>query len=622
MEEIAQIDKGTMKRVLGVGDLFAVGYGDLGSSIYYALGITAMFALGATPIALLLAGFVFACTALTYAELSSMMRTAGGSASYSRKAFNDLVSFIAGWGLLLDFIVTIAISSFSVAPYLAFFFESLRHTEAQIISAVCVIVALYFINLRGAQHSTRMSWILSSLTLLTQLLVIAFGAVYLLNYNVIEHLKIGVAGSKFSPSWPDFWRGCAMAMVAYTGIESMAQLGGEAKRPAKTVPRAIMWAMVMLLIVYIGISSIALAAVSPQVLSTTYLQNPVAGIVSALPFGGKILGAWVGILAAVLLFVAANAGLIGSSRLAFNMGEFYQIPRFLYKLHPRFKTPYISLAVFGVLAICIILWSRGKLAFLADLYNFGAMLAFFSAHLSLIMLRIKKPDAKRGFKIPFNIKIRGYSIPISAIIGCIVTFLVWCLVIIQKPEGRYLGLAWIAAGLFMYFSYRKKHKITPTGSLKIDKIKVPEFKPTTYKHLLVPTRAGMKTRTLQMACEIARMHKADITAVNIIEVPFSMPLFDTHPKKPRDSERVLKEAEAMAREFHVPIQLKMVHARTVSKAIGELLESGQYDLLVMGAQIKNGATHSVGAVTDEIIRSSECPVWVCFSQIEEKVPVK
>lgn len=619
MEEITQIDKGTMKRVLGVGDLFAVGYGDLGSSIYYALGITAMFALGATPIALLLAGFVFACTALTYAELSSMMRAGGGSATYSRKAFNDLISFIAGWGLLLDFIVTIAISAFSVAPYLAFFFESLRHVESQIISAVVVIVALYFINLRGTQHSTRMSWVLSGATLITQLVVIALGAVFLLNYDVIAHLKIGVANSAFSPSWPDFWRGCAMAMVAYTGIESMAQLGGEAKRPAKTVPRAIMLAMFTLLIVYIGISSVALAAVSPEALSTTYLQNPVAGIVSALPFGQKFLGAWVGILAAVILFVAANAGLIGSSRLAFNMGEFYQIPRFLYKLHPRFKTPYVSLAVFGILAICIILWSRGQLAFLADLYNFGAMLAFFSAHLSLIMLRIKKPDAKRGFKIPFNIRIKGYSIPISAIIGCVVCFLVWCLVIIQKPEGRYLGLAWIAAGLVMYFSYRKKHKIDPTGSLRIEKIKVPEFKPTAYKHILVPTRAGMKTRTLQMACEIARTHKADITAVNIVQVPFSMPLFDeAHQKKSRESERILKEAEAMAREFHVPIQLKLVHARTVSKAINELLEAGEFDLLVMGAQVKNGATHSIGAVTDEIIRGSDCPVWVCFSQLSNE----
>jgi APA family basic amino acid/polyamine antiporter len=110
-DKIAQVDRGTMRRSLGVLDLFAVGYGDLGSSIYYALGITTLFALGATPIALMIAGFVFMCTALTYAEMSSILPEAGGSASFSRKNFNDLISFIAGWGLMLDYIVTISISA-------------------------------------------------------------------------------------------------------------------------------------------------------------------------------------------------------------------------------------------------------------------------------------------------------------------------------------------------------------------------------------------------------------------------------------------------------------------------------------------------------------------------------
>src|SRR3990172_5826841 len=87
---VAQLKKGTLKRVLGVSDIFAVGYGDLGSSIYYALGITALFSLGAAPISLLLAGIVFACTALTYAELSSMNTGGSGSTGFTRKAFNDL----------------------------------------------------------------------------------------------------------------------------------------------------------------------------------------------------------------------------------------------------------------------------------------------------------------------------------------------------------------------------------------------------------------------------------------------------------------------------------------------------------------------------------------------------
>ena len=129
VSNIPQIDKGTLKRVLGVFDLFAIGYGDLGSSIYYALGVTALFALGATPIAMILAGIVFICTALSYAEMSAAFHESGGSASYARHAFNDLVSFIAGWGLLLDYIVTIAISAFTVGPYLMTFFPALKQAD-------------------------------------------------------------------------------------------------------------------------------------------------------------------------------------------------------------------------------------------------------------------------------------------------------------------------------------------------------------------------------------------------------------------------------------------------------------------------------------------------------------
>lgn len=603
-----------MKKILGVGDLFAVGYGDLGSSIYYALGITALFALGATPIALALAGLVFACTALTYAEMSSMMKDSGGSATYSRHAFNDLISFIAGWGLLLDYIVTIAISSYSVAPYLAYFFKALHVNNTKIVFAILVVASLFVINFFGTKHSTRISWFLTMLTVVTQATIVIIGSVYLVKLpELFKHMRIGV-DSSWSPTWPQFFKGVAMAMVAYTGIESMAQLSSEAKNPAKTVPRAIMYAMGTLLFVYLGISVVSLAAISPQELSTKYLEDPIAGIVSVLPFGGQALGAWVGLLAAVILFVAANAGLIGASRLCFNMGENYQIPRFVYKLHKKHKTPYVALGIFACLAGLIIFWSRGKLAFLADLYNFGAMLAFFSAHLSLLMLRFRQKDAIRPFRVPFNIRIKGYSFPISAILGCIVTFAVWVLVVVTKPDGRWLGLAWIGLGLVMYFSYRKKHKIAPAGKLQIEKIKIPDFKTLSIRKILVPTRGGTETETVQIACEIAKAHGADVTAINIIEVPFSMPLDLPLSQRSGIADSILKRADAISREYHIKMELKVMQSRSIHKSITEMLRNEEFDLLVLGAELPthSGATvKGFGVLTEKILRESPCRVWVC-----------
>ena len=615
---VAQLKRGTLKRVLGVFDLFAIGYGDLGSSIYYALGITALFALGATPIALGLAGVVFICTALTYAEMTSAFHESGGSASFARHAFNDLISFIAGWGLLLDYIVTIAISAFAVGPYLGYFFADLQKTPVQITFTMALIAILYFMNVVGVKQSTRVSLVLTVFTVLVQAVIIAIGLSTLLDLNyVAEHIRINVPNASWSPTWPEFFKGTAMAMVAYTGIESIAQLAAEAQRPARTVPRAVVLTMGILLVIYLGISVVALSAVTPHDLGTKYVLNPVAAIVDALPYGKWILSPVIAIIAAIVLGVAANAGLMGASRLTFNMGEYYQLPRFFYTMHPRFRTPVVSLAFFAILAGFVVLASRGSMDFLADLYNFGAMLAFLSAHLSLIVLRIKRPDMHRPFRAPLNIPFGKYSIPLTAIIGAIATFSVWCLVVITKPQGRYLGLAWMTFGLVMYFYYRKRSKLKAMGNISIQQIDIPDFRAMKVQRILVPTRGGNETETVQMACEIAKFHKAKVTALQVIEIPASLPLEINAPHRNALAEAILKRAEAIARELDVEIELSMVRSRSVSETILEIAAKGKYDLLVLGAlrSVRDPKTKGMGPVADKILRKAPCRVWICAGKV-------
>lgn len=618
---VAQLKRGTLKRVLGVFDLFAIGYGDLGSSIYYALGVTALFALGSTPIALGLAGVVFICTALTYAEMTSAFHESGGSASFSRHAFNDLISFIAGWGLLLDYIVTIAISAFAVGPYLGYFFGDLHKTPVQITFTLALIAILYFMNVVGVKQSTRISLVLTIFTVLVQAVIIAIGLSSLLDLSYIaDHIRVNVPNVDWSPTWPEFFKGTAMAMVAYTGIESIAQLAAEAQRPVRTVPRAVVLTMGVLLVMYLGISVVALSAVSPHDLGTKYLLDPVAAIVNALPFGKWILSPAIAILAAVVLGVAANAGLMGASRLSFNMGEYYQLPRFFYTIHPRFRTPIVSLAFFAILAGLVVVASRGNMDFLADLYNFGAMLAFLSAHLSLIVLRVKRPDMKRPFRAPLNIPFGKHSIPLTAIIGALATASVWCLVVITKPEGRYLGFAWMTFGLIMYFHYRKTSRIKAMGRVSIEQIEIPHFERMKVQKILVPTRGGMQTETVQMACEIAKLHRAKITALQVIEIPASLPLDISTPHRNALAEAVLKQAEAIAREMGVPIELSIVRSRSIPETVLEIAEKGQYDLLVLGAikSVREPKSKGLGLIAEKIMRKAPCRVWVCASQSDGK----
>jgi APA family basic amino acid/polyamine antiporter len=613
---IFHLEKKSLKRVLGAAQLFAVGYGDVGSSIYYTLGLTALYALGATPIALAIAGFIFMCTALTYAEMATTFPEPGGSATFSRYAFNDLISFIAGWGLLLDYILTIAISAFAIPPYLQYLIPFPGSTTVHISITIAIITVLYFINVIGVHHSGRLSLILAVITILSQAFLILAAALTIMNLPfIISHLRINVMGVNWSPDWWEFLKGTAMAMVAYTGIESITQLAAEAKKPSVTIPKSIKWAIFTLVLLYFGVSVVGLSVISPQELGTTYIDDPVAGIVAHFPFGGKWLAPWFGLIAAVILLIAANAGLIGCSRLAFSMGEYYQVPHVFYKMHARFRTPYISLAAFSFIACFIVILSKGRMLFLADLYNFGAQIAFFFAHLSLLVLRWKKPLMERPFRAPLNIPLgKGRSFPLTALIGALATFLVWLMVIVTKPEGRNLGFIWLFLGTVMYFYYRRKKQITVTGSLSIEKIKIPKYNPMHVKHILVSTRSLESTETLQTACELAKNFGATLSAVHVIEIPPSLPMHAQITKREELGEMALKRAEAVAREYNLGINLHLVRARRFEDAILDLLASGGFDMVVVGAR-KEDMKHRESFVSDlqKLLKDAPCRVLFCKS---------
>lgn len=614
-DKIARFEKDGLLRRLGVADLFAISYGDLGSSIFYALGITAFFALGAAPISLLLAGVVFICTCLTYAEMTAALKGTGGSANFARVAFNDLISFTAGWGLLLDFIVTIAISIFSISSYLTFLYAGLAATSMQIGFSIGLIGILFVMNFFGSHQSSRISIYLTGFALFTQGVILVIGLFSGLDIvEVFSHMKINV-GQIWSPSWGDFWKGTAMAMVAYTGIETIAALGGEAKNPVKTLPKAIMTVMAVLVFTYMAIAIVGLGLLTPQQLGGEYLNNPIAGIVAHLPFGSRLLGPWVGILAAALLFVAGNAGLLGASRLAFNMGEFYQLPAFFSRINKRYRTPTLSLAIFALFASLVILASRGNLHFLADLYNFGAMLAFFSAHVSLIALRIKQPDLERPFRAPLNIRIsKTVTIPLTAVIGALATLGVWILVVITKPGGRYLGICWMLLGIGMYLIYRRKKKMAPTGQVQIEKINISQYKPFEPKNILVPTKIGNHTETVQFACEIAKLHQAKLTAIYLIRVPYSLPLEAPLPYREVVAESILQRAEAIGNEFGVDIETKVLRCRQFDVSILQYIDLQKFDLVVLSSRkTEEKPDAGLDAATERILKQSPCRVFITSS---------
>lgn len=621
MNKIVHLAKKNFRRVIGSGELFAIGYGDVGSSIYYTLGATALYALGATPIALLLAGIAFICTALTYAELASTYPESGGSATYTRYAFNDLVSFIAGWGLLLDYVLTLAISVFTIPPYLKHIFrlfgwEAYLSGEMHFAAVVVIIAFLFIINFIGVRSSTRISLLLAIFTLVTQAGIVLMGTLLVLNIPyVIEHMSINVPGANWSPDWMQFLKGLAMAMVAYTGIEAISQLARETKNPGVSIPRAIKWTVACVIFLYVGLSFVGLSIVSPHELGTKYIDDAISGIAVNFPVGGEILGPWVGLTAAIILLICANAGLIGCSRLIFTMSSFYQVPKIFYKLHPRFRTPHTALLVFCLIAILVVLWSRNQMLLLADLYNFGAQIAFFSAHASLIVLRWKNPSIARPYKAPFNIPLgKNRSVPLTAVFGFLVSFAVWLLVIVTKPEGRVAGLCWMGIGLLIYAIYRRKEKLSIAGSIEFEEIKIPEYKHMKVKDVLVTVGAKGNVDALQMAMEIAQFHKAKITALHVVEIPDSVPFNIELVDLELAGQVALKRAQAIAREFHKEIHLLLVRARSLEEALFDLTKTKDYDLVVVGLDKKDFIrSGGLSSQAKKFLSQAPCRVVFCKS---------
>jgi len=481
-----RIFKSHLRRVLGVSGLFSSGYGDVGSSIYYGLGLIATVALGASPIVLAIAGIIYVFNALSYAEGGAMLPEAGGSASFARHGFNNLIGFIAGWALMLSYIVTMAISAYTIPAYLAYFWPMLKEPIVGTSLSMGIIFFLMIMNVIGIKESSRMNILFIIIDILTQLTMIALGIFLILLPNpgiLFEHMF----GAGNWPSMNNFIYGIAIAALCFTGVETVSQLGEETRQPEKRIPQAYILMIVAVLVLFAGISIVALSSMTPQMLGDPingWARDPVAGIANGIfhvispqdiasgittERAPQILLIWVltslrdllpvfvALLAASILLTATNAGLMGISRLTYNLSIHDQLPSAFKHIHRRFRTPYIAIILFCLISIVLLIPGLFAPSFFTDLgalYVFGSLLCFALAHASILCLRVRKPDLPRPFKLRLNIKIKDRDLPLTAILGLAATLTIWIIILITQPFSRWAGFAWMIIGLITYFVYR------------------------------------------------------------------------------------------------------------------------------------------------------------------------
>src|SRR5215203_2148678 len=322
-----------LERVLGTGALFSTAYGNVGSSIYYALGLVAIFALGMTPVVFVIAGLIFACTAATYTEATTMYPEAGGSSSFARRAFNEFWSFFAAWGQMLNYIITVAISAFFVPHYLGVFWGPLGESPADIVGGIIVVTLLALLNIVGVKESAGVNVFLALADFLTQVALVVVGLVLVFSPDIlVDNVDLWT-----TPTLSDFLIAIPVGMVAYTGIETISNMAEEARDYGKTIPRGMAGVVVAVFAIYAFLPAVALSAMPVRNGETLlalpkeeggYADDPILGVVANMDLGPLQHAAeiYVGILAATILFIATNAGMIGVSRLTYSMGQYRQLP--------------------------------------------------------------------------------------------------------------------------------------------------------------------------------------------------------------------------------------------------------------------------------------------------------
>ena len=555
------------QRVLDAPALFSVAYGEIASSLYFALGIVAAYALGLTPLVLLGAGLFFLLVSLSYAEGTAAIPETGGAATFVRRAYNDVLGFLTGWALFLDYLIVIALSALFLPHYLgvALGVDALRESPTDIVVGVAVIAVIAAVRLvrRSQLHTAGLA--VAGLDLATQLLLVVLGLALLFSPDALTGgVDVGV-----TPTWDDLAFALPLALLAFTGLETVANLAEETREPGRTLPRSLFSAIGLVVVLTVLTAAVGLSAFPVEdgetALGNEWLEAPLAGIATALQeelpeLLGDALLVYVGITGALVLLAAATTSFSGFTRLAFSLGEHGQLPRSFGRLNRRTLVSPQAIVAGAAVAIALLVAAGlgdDGVAFLASLYSFGILLAFAAAQMAVVRLRMTEPDLVRPFRAPILAPMLGIPIALAVFVVAMVT----------HPGARVAGPIWLAIGLLVYLVVRHgEHRgvfehVDPVAEL-------PEG--VQFRRVLVPMKLGpIGEEMVATAIALAKERGAQVDAVFVIQVPLEYALDAPLPDLEEAAAASLAEAALLGDDHDVKVETVTVRARGIGRAIVE-----------------------------------------------------
>jgi APA family basic amino acid/polyamine antiporter len=609
-----------LERELDARSIFSVAYGEIASSIYFALGIVVAHALGLTPLVLLVMGVLFAIVAASYAEGATMVEETGGAATFVRRAFNDFAGFLTGWALFLDYLIVIALSALFMPYYLAGALDmpSLERHHTTVSAAAIVLIAVFRVTRRARLY--RFAIALALLDILTQALLVVLGFALLVHPHALaSSVHLGR-----SPTWGALAFALPVAMLAYTGLETVANLAEEAIEPGVSLPRSLITAIAAVVAVTVLTAIIGLSAfpvhngVSDLGDPDKWLRAPLLGIVVALGphvphWADHVLRVFVGASGAAVLMLAASTSISGCGRLAYSLGEHGQLPRVFGRLHRRtLVSPYAIVAAAAIALGLLLATSlfRNPAAALASLYSFGVLLAFIAAQLAVLRLRVTDPDRPRPFRVPFAVRLRGHALPVPAIVGVALCAIVWIDALATHPAARYGGPLWMLVGFVVYLLVRRGRG---AGLLEhvvsADEQTLAELRATS---ILVPLKLGeIGEEMMATAIKLAQERNGFVIALNVVLVPLDRALDTPLEEKERRAEEALDEARLLGEEHGVLVTGLTVRARSIGSAIVEEAAQRSVDLIVMGSAPRwRRQSRFFSPTVEYVLRKAPCEVLI------------
>jgi basic amino acid/polyamine antiporter, APA family len=619
-----------VSRSLGEPALFAIVLSAAVSGLFFALGVVAGDALGLTPFVFLASGVFLIITMATYVEGSSLHPERGGAATFARYAFNELWSFIAGWAILLDYLIVMAIGAVALSQYLEPFWSQLDEGVIETATAGVVLAFVAVQNVRGLSSRLLRTVLRLSVWSIVLLLVvsgIAFGQFFDVG-AVTDTIELGSA-----PRWEDVIFATVVASVAIIGVEAASGLAGEVRVGRRGLRRVVLACAGVALVLYFAVSAAALMAqpvrdgVTP--LGGLYVEAPVLGIVS--PFEPSWLmdtsRYLVAATAAAMLLVAMNGQMLGLSRLSYSLATNRQIPSSAGRLDERRGTPYIAISLAAALAF--LLATPHDLEFLAGIFAFGAMLTISIAHLSVIVLRFREPERPSAFRVPLSVRVGKGSIPLPTAIGAVFSIGAWISVIALHEGARVVGGVWMLVGVLMYVVYRRSQGRPLTKRFTIPAEALQEGAEPEYGSILVPIFGEKLDDDIVGTAGRLAADRADeaeggsvLEALYVFEIPMSLPIDARVPEeRVREAKRYLARAKEVGEEYAgVEVATAMVRGRTAGQAIvGEARRRG-VEAIVLAAE---EPTHvHGGALLGGRGRARERFVGDTTRYVVEKAPCK